>query len=134
LKDLDSESGSGKQKAGDEANVSMELVATVTSEVEPQSDSEGENEICLRVKEKQRSWYVDSGCSRHMTREKSMFPTLTMKEGEDVKFGGNQTSKVMGTWTIGKIIGSRHFVVHARKGKLLNQLLEQNTLSQPPDP
>jgi hypothetical protein len=23
--------------------------------------------ICLRVKEKQRSWYLDSGCSRHMT-------------------------------------------------------------------
>ena len=24
-------------------------------------------QICLRGKEKQRSWYLDSGCSRHMT-------------------------------------------------------------------
>ena len=34
-------------------------------------------EICLRAKEKQRSWYLDSGCSRHITGEKSMFITLT---------------------------------------------------------
>jgi len=58
-------------------------------------------QICLRVKEKKRSWYLDSGCSRHMKWEKSMFLTLTMKEGGDVKFGGNQTGKIIGTITIG---------------------------------
>ena len=79
-KNLDSESGSEKEEAGDEANVAMGLVATVTSEAKPDSDSEDENDICLRAKEKQRSWYLDSGCSRHMTGEKSMFITLTMKE------------------------------------------------------
>jgi hypothetical protein len=73
----------------------------VTLEAEPESDSENENEICLRAKEKQRSWYLDSGCSRHMTGEKSMFLTLTMKEGGNVKFGGNQTGKIIGTRTIG---------------------------------
>ena len=73
----------------------------MTSEAEPESDFEDENEICLSVKEKQRSWYLDSGCSRHMTEEKSMFLTLTMKEGGDVKFGGNQTGKIIGTGTIG---------------------------------
>jgi len=77
------------------------LVATVTSEAEPESDSEEENEKCLRAKEKQKSWYLDSGCSRHMTREKSMFLTLTMKEGGNVKFGGNQSGKIIGTRTIG---------------------------------
>ena len=30
-----------------------------------------------------------------------MFLTLTMKEGGDVKFGGNQTGKIIGTITIG---------------------------------
>jgi len=64
-------------------------VAIVTSEAEPESDSEEENEKCLKAKEKQKSWYLDSGCSRHMTGEKSMFLTLTMKEGGNVKFGGN---------------------------------------------
>jgi len=77
------------------------LVATLTSEAEPNSDSEDENEICLRAKEKQKSWYLDSGCSRHMTGEKSMFHTLTMKEGGNVKFGGNQSGKIIGTGTIG---------------------------------
>jgi len=45
-------------------------------------------QICLREKEKNKSWYLDSGCSRHMTGEKSMFLTLAMKEGGNVKFGG----------------------------------------------
>jgi len=58
-------------------------------------------QICLRAKEKHKSWYLDSGCSRHMTGEKSMFLTLTMKEGGNVKFGGNQSGKIIGTRTIG---------------------------------
>jgi hypothetical protein len=58
-------------------------------------------QICLRAREKQKSWYLDSGCSRHMAREKSMFLTLTMKEGRNVKFGGNQSGKIIGTRTIG---------------------------------
>jgi hypothetical protein len=58
-------------------------------------------QICLRAKEKQRSWYIDSGCSRHMTGEKSMFLTLTMKEGGNGKFGGNTAGKIIGTVTIG---------------------------------
>ena len=66
--DLDSESGSEKEEAGDEANVVVGLVATLTSEAKPDPDSEDENEICLRAKEKQKSWYLDSGCSRHMNR------------------------------------------------------------------
>jgi len=33
--------------------------------------------------------------------EKSMFLTLTMKEGGNVKFGGNQSGKIIGIETIG---------------------------------
>jgi hypothetical protein len=43
-------------------------------------------QISLRAKENKKSRYLDSGCSRHMTGEKSMFLTLTMKEGGNVKF------------------------------------------------
>jgi len=50
--ELDSESGSEKDEAEDEANVVVGLVATLTSEAEPDSDSGDENEICLRAKEK----------------------------------------------------------------------------------
>ena len=58
-------------------------------------------QICLRAKEKQRAWYLYSGCLGHMTGDKSMFLTLTMKEGGNVKFGGNQAGKIIGTGTIG---------------------------------
>jgi len=44
---------------------------------------------------------MDSGCSRHMTGDKSLFLTLTMKEGGTVGFGGNQTGKIIGSGTIG---------------------------------
>jgi hypothetical protein len=58
-------------------------------------------QICLRAKEKKKSWYLDSGCSRYMTREKSIFLTLAMKEGGNMKFGGDQFGKINGTGTIG---------------------------------
>ena len=58
-------------------------------------------QICLKGNEKHKSWSLDCGCSRHMTGEKSMFLTLTMREGGTVGFGGNQTGKIIGTGTIG---------------------------------
>jgi len=47
--DLDSESGSEKEEAGDEANVALGLVAKQTSEVEPDSDLEDENEVYSKI-------------------------------------------------------------------------------------
>jgi len=46
---LESEFGSDKEEAGYEANVVMGLVATVTSEAEPESDSEDENEVSSKI-------------------------------------------------------------------------------------
>jgi hypothetical protein len=99
--DLDSESRFEKEEAGDESNVAMGFVATLTSEVEPSSDFEDENEKYLRAKEKQKLWYLDNGCLRHMTGEKSMFLTLTIIEGGNVKFEGNQSGKIICTRTFG---------------------------------
>jgi len=47
--DLDSESGSEKEEAEDEENVVVGLVATLTSEVEPDSNSEDENEVYSNI-------------------------------------------------------------------------------------
>jgi len=47
--DLDSESGSEKEEAEEEANVTARLVATVTSEAEPDSDSKDENEVYAKI-------------------------------------------------------------------------------------
>ena len=76
-----------------------------------------------------------------------------MKEGGNVKFEGNKTGKIIDTETISNssiyinnvwlVDGLEHnlltniqihFVVHARKGRLLNHLLKLKTLSQLPDP
>jgi len=47
--DLDSESVSEKEDAEEEANVVVGLVATVTSEAKPNSDSEDENEVYAKI-------------------------------------------------------------------------------------
>jgi hypothetical protein len=47
--DLDNESGSDKVDAEDEANVVVGLVATEASYVEPETDSEDENEVYSKI-------------------------------------------------------------------------------------
>src|SRR4051812_17047992 len=46
------------------------------------------------------TWYLDSGCSRHMTGRRSMFQDLVLKSGGEVKFGGDQKGKIIGSGTI----------------------------------
>src|SRR4051812_4018956 len=46
------------------------------------------------------SWYLDSGCSRHMTGRRPMFQDLVLKSGGEVKFGGDQKGKIIGSGTI----------------------------------
>src|SRR4030067_3715975 len=58
-------------------------------------------QVCLKGSTKQHSWYLDSGCSRHMKGDRSMFQTLSMQEGGSVGFGGNQKGKIVGTGMIG---------------------------------
>jgi hypothetical protein len=98
--DLDKDSDSD----GDE-EANLALMATTSdkenSEHEADSDSEDEDEICTPRKPKQQSWYLDSGCSRHMTGERHMFQTLTLKKGGTVGFGGKQKGKIIGTGTVG---------------------------------
>ena len=37
-------------------------------------------------------WYLDSGCSRHMTRDKTLFKTFEPKKGGNVTFGDETKS------------------------------------------
>ena len=62
----------------------------------PQTNPRGPTKIWVP---KTKIWYLDSGCSRHMTGDRSLFLTLTMKEGGTVGFGGNQTGKNIGSET-----------------------------------
>ncbi|KAK2398040.1 putative mitochondrial protein [Trifolium repens] len=96
--DLDKDSDSD---GDEEANLALMATTSDREDSEAGSDSEDEEEICTQRKPEQHSWYLDSGCSRHMTGDKHMFQTLTLKEGGTVGFGGNQKGKITGTGTVG---------------------------------
>uniref|UniRef100_A0A2N9I3Q3 CCHC-type domain-containing protein n=1 Tax=Fagus sylvatica TaxID=28930 RepID=A0A2N9I3Q3_FAGSY len=54
------------------------------------------DEVCLISKSTKNKWFLDSGCSRHMTGDKNKFTSLTLKDGGNVKFGDNSKGKIIG--------------------------------------
>src|ERR1044072_7315015 len=58
-------------------------------------------QISLAAPLKHQSWYLDSGCSRHMTGGRHMVQELELKPGGVVGFGGNHKGKIIGSGTIG---------------------------------
>ncbi|GJX17116.1 integrase, catalytic region, zinc finger, CCHC-type containing protein [Tanacetum coccineum] len=59
-------------------------------------------------------WYLDSGCSKHMTRDRSQLTNFVHKFLGTVKFGNDQITKIMGygDYLIGNITISRVYYVH----------------------
>ena len=51
-------------------------------------------------------WYLDSGCSRHMTGDKTKFYLLTESEGGQVTFGENSKGKIIDSRKVGKNLSS----------------------------
>ena len=45
-------------------------------------------------------WYLDSGCSRHMTGDHSLFKTFEPKRGGNVTFRDGSKSQIKGKWII----------------------------------
>ena len=45
-------------------------------------------------------WYLDSGCSRHMTGDKSLFKSLKEKVGDYMTFGDGSHAQVLSKGTI----------------------------------
>src|SRR3954468_11331563 len=56
---------------------------------------------CLLILKK-KPWYLDSGCSRHMTGDRESFVSFKNKEGGTVTFGNNDKAKIKGIGSIGK--------------------------------
>jgi hypothetical protein len=46
------------------------------------------------------TWLTNSGCSRHMTKNKKWFSRLTLLSHKDVTFGDDKKGKVLGTGVI----------------------------------
>ena len=55
---------------------------------------------CLAALNAKKSWYLDSGYSRHMMGDADQFFTLESKDGGSVIFGDNRKGRIIG---IGKI-------------------------------
>ena len=49
-------------------------------------------------------WYLDSGCSRHMSGDKEQFLSLTAFEGGSVTFGDNSKGMIKGVGKVGKTL------------------------------
>ena len=68
-------------------------------------------------------WFLDSGCSRHMTGDKSNFLSLTTFDGGRVAFGNSKSGK---TVDVGKISKS---LSHSIDNVYLVDGLQHNLLS-----
>ena len=71
------------------------------------NQSDEDPAVCLRAKYENSSetknsnkWFVDSGCSNHMTFNKSVFSSHTTANTSSVEIGNNKTVKVLGTGTV----------------------------------
>jgi hypothetical protein len=61
------------------------------------------NEECtvsLQAKQKKHGWYVDSGCSKHMTGDRDKFITLRKERNGSVSFGNDNSTKIIGEGTV----------------------------------
>ena len=56
----------------------------------------------MRAKTKKNMWYLDSNCSHHMTRDKSMFSSISPKNGGYVTLGDNAKGKIVGEDKVAK--------------------------------
>lgn len=45
-------------------------------------------------------WYVDNGCSRHMSWDKGKLLTWNPVEKGNVTFGNNTLGKIVGKWVV----------------------------------
>ena len=51
--------------------------------------------VGIKEEEKQNLWFLDSGCSKHMTSDLSKFSTFTKKDGGFITFGDNAKGKII---------------------------------------
>jgi hypothetical protein len=85
------------------------------------------NEECtlaLQAKRNKCGWYVDSGCSKHMTGDKHGFLTLIKERDGSVSFENNDSGKIIGKGTI--IIGNKNT---KEKNVLLVEYMKHNLVN-----
>jgi len=78
-------------------------------------------------------WFVDSGCSRHMTSKKANFLSLAATQGGSVTFGNGKSGTIVGIGKIGESLSNSIedvYLVDGLKHNLLSvsQLCDKDSL------
>ncbi|WRX31617.1 Integrase [Theobroma cacao] len=69
-------------------------------------------ETCLRAQlKKKQSWYLDSGCSRHMIGYEMLFAQLDKRKGGTVSFGDDSKGRIHGISTVDLDVNSEVYLV-----------------------
>ena len=56
--------------------------------------------IALQDKQKKRGWYVDNGCSKHMSGDRERFLTLRKEIDGPISFENDDSTKIIGKGTV----------------------------------
>jgi hypothetical protein len=80
--------------------------------------------IALQAQRRKSDWYVDSGCSKHMTCDKDMFVTIKKERDGSIAFGNDNSTKIIGKGTVK--LGSKDVMV---ENVLLVENMKHNMLS-----
>jgi hypothetical protein len=80
--------------------------------------------VALQDKKKKHGWYVDSGCSKHMTGDKDKFITLRKEKNGSISFKNDNSSKIIGEGTV--LIGNKN---ENEQNVLLVEDMKHNLLS-----
>jgi hypothetical protein len=80
--------------------------------------------LALSAQNKRNPWYIDSGCSKHMTGDRSKFLTLSDSKSGNVTFGNDAPGKVKGKGIVSLSNGKRK-----AQDVLLVENLKHNLLS-----
>jgi hypothetical protein len=80
--------------------------------------------LVLSAQKKKNPWYIDSGCSKHMTGDRSKFLTLSDSKSGNVTFGNDAPGKIKGKGIVslcnGKIKAQEVLFVEYLKHNLLS--------------
>jgi hypothetical protein len=60
------------------------------------TSSKEECKLALIAKNKEDEWYIDSGCSTHMTRDQNEFISLKKRKSGSIALGNESTVKILG--------------------------------------
>ena len=79
-------------------------------------DSNEDTTTLISYVNKDDKWIIDSGCSHHMTGDKSKFKTFELYDGNNVKFGNDAPCPIKGKGSVVLIEKITHYNMYFVQG------------------